>query len=246
MADDGKQPELFDPQSTAALRKKKANPPASTLQVTFNTFGSYIKLHWESASGRVAEMKITCSGQNELTWDLNEGGRHTVARTEVHRRWIWTQLEDFRERFPVAPRDLSTYRIIEDENNPNRQVKLPEKIVRGKLGWSYIAEEILTMGQELGGTSGPVGAPALVVPTLVRRELERVEQERQKRDELQERIRAAQQRQREREEQRQIERQARELAQVAKASTPPLEAKPAMVVPEVPVTVDLGSNCKTR
>src|SRR5262249_5830261 len=158
--------------------------------------------------------------------------------SSIHRNSVRARLRRVQERFPVSPAAIS---VVARKPDPAHRTRIISEDVkpwsRRESPWDWLEDEVLAMGEQVQEGFRP--ARMMVAPldpelrSFLEREQRREEKERQKREELLERIRAGEQRQREEQLRRQQERQARAAAQAQEKATA-AAAEPAKALAPLP------------
>ncbi len=242
-----RQPELFDGSQDQPAQGRYR------LKITLDFFHGGIELAWTERMQAIAAARlwVKATGENELTWELTEQGNHCSETTSHHRTAVRTRVVRFRQRFPVAQRDISIEALRVDPSDPQRpQRGLAKGWDIGESPWAELTNQIVFMGEQMDlefARSAPPLSPgippnmAAFFETEARRERKREEKQRKQREETLARVRLA--RERQRAEERRQEKKRRERAAQAEAhrSEPPapVPIKPVAPLPDVPIHLEV-------
>src|SRR5436190_21235981 len=89
-----KEPELFSEFATA---------PEVTLCITLDYAGACISIQWQEGwdGPVVAHVRITCTGLNEVTWEVKKPLNLPSQKSSLHRSSIRARANFFRKSFPT-------------------------------------------------------------------------------------------------------------------------------------------------
>src|SRR2546426_539174 len=129
------------------------------LCVTLDDAGNCIRLEWRKADANmpVAEARIVCTGFNELTWELNEGG--LPQKSSHHRTSIRARINHYRELFPAADVAISAGMIAFDPLAPKPKPDKwkPINLPANQSPWAWLEDRIVNMARELRFPFSPLG-----------------------------------------------------------------------------------------
>ncbi|MBI4658141.1 MAG: DEAD/DEAH box helicase [Verrucomicrobia bacterium] len=228
-----------------------AKTPRTVLRVRLDYAKGWIQLTWTNSASKavLAQMRIRCTGRDELTWHWENLGERRSDRSTHHRAFIRGKLHQLRDRFQVDDADFSAEAHRFEEKGAKRSGRTdPLALPLDVSPWTWLEEAIDCMAAELRGQFTPPARLMQGIDPEVNRFLEREEKrarkEERRREELQARIQQNQQRLREEKHKREMTRQARAAAAKQKppaATTQPVvSAAPRPETPPVPCTLDLG------
>jgi SNF2 family DNA or RNA helicase len=210
-------------------------------RVTLNLIEARIALEWfhGTAGPPFARMRVRCTGRDELTWELEDGGETKLDRTSHHRNAIRAQLRRLEAFYPVEPADISAYVIRPDPHNPREGAVSPlQAWAPEQSPWDWVEDEILHMAEQLRVQFSPLGQALAAIDPLLHADLEREARREEKRlrqqQELQARLRETQRRREEELRRRERARQHREAAARAKPVAAPSQSRPSTASPQAP------------
>jgi hypothetical protein len=215
------------------------------LRVTMECVGGFIGFDWTRVrdGGAVAVGMVTCSGPDELTWDLKLGGRTETDYSGCDLNSIHGQLRRWLLRWPVANGDFSAHTILLGKGRkPESREEPPFGPGQSPLPW--LADAIQAMAEQLRVSFSPLNQAmdtlAWTDPDFLRHE-QRFLRKEQERAEAEERRRETMERlareRREKEAAKAAQRKA-----IASQRTPkpaPAIAPPAPPLPSVPLRIEL-------
>jgi superfamily II DNA or RNA helicase len=159
MPDQPREPEFpFEPTAARAPGAPPAARSAHRLRVLLDHVLNCIQLEWSQAPAPAveAQVRIRCTGLNELTWELRRGGQDPAEPVTSlhHRSSIRARLNRLRRMFPVADTAVTfgDRRRLDD----GREVfhDLPSAVVSP---WWLLEAHILQMAQDLRAAFSPLG-----------------------------------------------------------------------------------------
>ncbi len=225
--------------------------PAFGLLVTLDYVGGFIQLDWTRIGtvAHQANLRIRCTGLNELTWELTVGGAIERDHSSLHRSAIRARLARLSKRFFVAEEAFITRaRRYSDRNKP---VVEPLKLPPAFPKWRWLEGEVVFMARDVRILFSPLGQmmrdieevdplPHVVIEEAARRE----EKKRRKHEETLARLRETQERLRvkrlKREAVRAAERKEHERAAAAStAAGVAAPVRPQRHVPPIPVSLQM-------
>lgn len=213
--------------------------------VTLDYVQSLILLKWSDARSNipVAELRIRCTGLDELTWELSPNPL-PPQKSSHHHTSVRSRLNHFRRMFPsgpavypgIIPCDRSAVKPKPGEWKP---IDLPAR----QSPWTWLENNIVEMAKALRVQFSPLGKlMSELDPVIVEREFHRearlIEREEREQAARATRLREAQARQ---EEKRRREAARRERA-APRTAPPPAHVAAAprrQPVPPVPLSIDL-------
>jgi len=237
------------------------DPDGFHVRMTCDTIQGFIQFDWSDGAAKpVACGRVTCSGPDELQWELSADGQKDIALSRHHLNSIRAQLQRWRARFPVHTARFSSC-MVRPGNSPSKAV-VAEQPPFGphESPWAWAEDNIKAMADSMRVQFSPLGrmmrdidplsqAEMLAYNNRLLRKERRREEEEQRRRATMERL-AAERRLRE---QRAAE--ANKSAEAAKAaearkSSASSNLKPPVAnlqsssaerppVPPVPLTIEL-------
>ena len=185
-----------------------AAPSTLRLCVTLQMVKGFIQFDWSDGGGTaVASGRVTCSGRDELRWELTVNGQTEKAESRHHLNSIRAQLQRWQLRFPVAHAQVSACWVSLVDNSSKPITKAEAPCGPGESPWNWIEDRIQGMAHGMRIEFSPVDRmlrdadPVTLAEArryeerLERKEQRRAEEE-QRRRETMERL-AAERRQRE-------------------------------------------------
>ncbi|MFM1945527.1 MAG: hypothetical protein RI897_4509 [Verrucomicrobiota bacterium] len=225
-----------------------APKPRLRVLATVDTNRGFIQLQWTRGAETVATGKITCTGRDELRWDLSSSGNTETTPSRHHANSIRAQIGHWFKRLPVAD-EYFTARIVSTGDHRSKTVIREEPpFCRQDPALPWLGRMVQEMAGALGAQFSPLAAilngPAGVDPDLdkyrermLRKEQRRIEEE-ERRHETMRRLAA----EREQKEAAKLARRMAIQAQRAKEShqTPqPQPATPILECPPVPEHIEM-------
>jgi len=222
------------------------------LSVTIETVGGFIQFDWSRIGDgmAIATGRITCSGPDELKWELTAEGAKETAHSRHHLNSIRGQLRNWFSRLPVANEDFSA-RTVSPGKNPSKpevyneppfgphESPLPwlEKIIHEMADALRI--KFSPLGRMIEEASGAAPDFLKYEQRLMRKEQRRAEEEQRRRETMQ---RLAEERRR-KEEAKAVQRKAlqSQRPQEALLDKSQSEAKPSerLPLPPVPLRIEM-------
>ncbi len=235
-----------------------AGVPATTdrqrrLRVTMETVGGFIQFDWSRTGdgAALAVGRVTCSGPDELNWELIVDGACETAHSRHHLNSIRGQLRRWFARLPVANQNVSARMVVPGKSRSKPEMRDELRFGPDESPLPWLENNIQEMANALRNRFSPMGRMMEeVVETnpdflkyegrWLRKERRRIEEEERRRETMQ---RLAEERRR-KEEAKAAERKAIEgqrakessPAKIASVATPPKERRP---LPAVSVRIEL-------
>ena len=217
------------------------------VQVTLECVGSFIQFDWTRIrdSAAVASGKVTCSGPDELTWELTLDGQADTAHSRHDLNAIRGQLRRWFLRLPVANEDYSARTIFPGKGrNPEIRIDPPFGAHESPLRW--LEQNIQAMAGQLRARFSPLNQLAEGIagtnPDFLRFEQRYLRKE-QQREEAEERrhetMRRLAEERRRKEEAKAAQRKAIESQRAKEVRKPIAPAPPDPPLPPVPLRIEL-------
>ncbi len=205
------------------------------LRVTFNVVRAQTEFTWteDEGSSPCATGVVTCSGPQELRWELTLPGEREVTRSSHVRASILGSLIQWSERFPVAVGGFEG-EWIELRPGNSKPVRSAEPFEPDESPWPWVLDNLVFMAQALTVKDSDLAA---AVERHTQRFLRREERQAEARQRQAETIR------RKTEERRRREREAATTRRPVPAmEKPPAVSSPASErppLPPVPVNLEM-------
>ena len=170
----GGMPELFP----------KAAQSGWQLEVTLDMIQGFVQCAWRAAQRGppVATGTIRCTGSDELTWELWNGGQQEITVSSHHLNSIRAKLDRWLARFPVDRERFAAFWVKPQRHSPKPLYVEEPPFGPGDSPWPWLADNIQAMANALRVRFSPLGKLADEMDALTRAELER-EQRRYRRKE---------------------------------------------------------------
>jgi superfamily II DNA or RNA helicase len=217
------------------------------LHVTLECVSGFIGFDWTRLrdGGVVAAGRVTCSGRDELTWELTLDGGKETAYSGRHLNSIRGQLRRWLSRWPAANEDFSAHTIVLGKGRKPESHEEPP-FAPDESPWPWLEQTIQTMAEQLPADFSPLDQvmDTLVEPDpeflryeqrFLRKEQERAEAEERRRETME---RLARER-REKEAAKAAQRKAIALQRAERVPQPaPAAPPPAAPPPAVPLRIE--------
>lgn len=199
-------------------------PDGFHVRLTCDTIQGFIQFDWsDGAAKNIASGRVTCSGPDELKWELSAGGHREIALSRHHLNSIRAHLQRWQARFPVITARFSSCMVRPGTTSSKAIVAEQPPFGPHESPWAWAEDNIKAMADSMRVQFSPLGrmmqdidplsqAEMLAYSNRLLRKERRREEEEQRRRETMERL-AAERRQRE---QRAAE--TRKAAEAAKAA----------------------------
>jgi len=202
------------------------------LRVTFDQIKCLAELVWSSPQDRsvVATGRVRVTGGDQLTWEIETGGRREPSITSHHRNSIRAALGAWLKQFPTNRDTLTAFWVKSQPNNP-KPLHVQEPPFRPhESPYAWIEDNLAAMAEALRFQFSPLGRVMQEMDPLARTELERYERRQMRKEQKRAEEEARRQetmarlaQERRRREQREAE--ARKAAGAKKAAPAPANLK---------------------
>ncbi len=238
--------------------EQTAGAPATTdrqrrLRVTIETVGGFIQFDWSRTSdgAALAAGRVTCSGPDELKWELTVGDARETAHSRHHLNSVRGQLRRWFARLPVANENFSARTVMPGKSRLKPEVREEPPFVPHESPLPWLESIIQEMANALRLRFSPLGRimeeAAETNPDFLkyeerflRKERQRIEAEERRHETMQ---RLAEERRR-KEEAKAAQRKALEArrakdAPAAKTTSAATRLKERPPLPPVPLRIEL-------
>jgi hypothetical protein len=152
------------------IRQHLALPPQSAfapfksteghqLRITIQTVDGFIQFDWSRTDNKaaLATGRVTCSGQDELKWELSVDGNTETVHSQHHLNSIRARLRHWLSRLPVANENVSARTVVRGKrfDKPESYDEPPFGQMESFLPW--LEETIQTMATALRLRFSPLG-----------------------------------------------------------------------------------------
>jgi superfamily II DNA or RNA helicase len=180
-------PEPKDATPTAADRQQR-------LRVTIDPGKGHIQLDWSRMAdgAALATGRVTCSGPDELTWDLTAGDARETAYSRHHLNSVRAQLRRWFLRLPVASQDVTARTVRGGKGLPRLQTTEERQFGPHESPLPWLESTIQEMAHALRVRFGPLGQMLEVAQTFpdildvderwLRKERRRMEEDQRRRE----------------------------------------------------------------
>ncbi len=249
----------------AIIRNHLALPPEQTagapvtkdrqrqLRITIETIGGFILFDWSRTSdgAALATGRVTCSGRDELKWELTVDGATETAHSRHHLNSLRGPLRHWFARLPVANQDVSAGTVIPGKSRGKSEIREEPPFGPHESPLPWIEKNLQEMAKALRVRFSPLGRlmeeASETDPDFLKYEERFLRKERQRREE-EERRRETMQRlageRRRKEAAKAAQRQALEAqrpketpAAKAGSAAVPLQERPPL--PPVPLRIEM-------
>lgn len=132
--------------------------PGLRLRITLEMVRGYIGFEWSDTAGRArADGRVTCSGPDELRWDLSEAGRMEPAVTRHHLKSIRSQLQRWRARFPVANTAVAARVVTRPAGHTQPVTREEPPFGPHESPWDWVEGNIKSMAETMRLQVSPLG-----------------------------------------------------------------------------------------
>jgi superfamily II DNA or RNA helicase len=248
----------------AIIRNHLALPPEETaglptttdrqrrLRVTVETVGGFIQFDWSRDGAALATGRVTCSGPDELKWELTVDGATETAHSRHHLNSLRGQLRRWFARLPVANENFSARTVMPGKSRAKPEVREEPPFGPHESPLPWLENNLQEMARAMSVRFSPLGRMMEEVAEtdpdflkyeerFLRKERQRIEEEERRRETMQ---RLAGERRR-KEEAKAAQRKALE-AQRAAAAKPNLKSEISNLnstgrppLPPVPLRIEM-------
>jgi len=204
------------------------------LLITLDYPQSSILLEWTDSATNIpaADLRVRCTGPNELTWELQPAGGRAPDKNSHDRSAIHSRINRFRKMFRVDAKAINCAFIPCDTSSGKPKAGKIQLIdlPLHKSAWTWLEENIASMAEALGRPLSPLDPIIEAVDPVIRRQLKRWEKLEQELAVRETAIQEGHKRRQEQQRRREAARQARQHLTAAKApASPPAPPKRAPV-----------------
>ncbi len=178
------------------------DPDGFHVRLTCDTIQGLIQFDWsDGAAKNIATGRVTCSGPDELKWELSAGGQREVALSRHHLNSIRAQLQRWQARFPVITARFSSCMLRPGTASSKTIVAEQPPFGPHESPWAWAEDNIKAMAESMRVQFTPLGrmmqdvdplsqAEMLAYNSRLLRKERRREEEEQRRRETMERLAA--------------------------------------------------------
>jgi superfamily II DNA or RNA helicase len=157
--------------------------PATTntrlrLRVTLELMRGYVQFDWSDVASGLPEAtgRVSCSGPDELRWDLTLGGHTETTHSTDHLNGIRGQLRQWVGRLPVMNDAVSASSVGPDQRTGRPMAREEPPFAPDESPWPWVEDNIKTMAETMRIQFSPLGRLMAEMDPLESAEFQRHEQ----------------------------------------------------------------------
>jgi len=128
------------------------------LRVTLQMVQWFIQFDWSDGTGKaLASGRVTCSGLDELRWELTIGGQTETAESRHHLNSIRSQLQRWAERIPVAHAQVSACWVEPSSTSSKPITREESPFGPHESPWPWIEGNVQSMARSMRVEFSPMG-----------------------------------------------------------------------------------------
>jgi superfamily II DNA or RNA helicase len=129
------------------------------LRVTLEMARRFIQFDWTDAEKGTATAtgRVSCSGRDELAWELTTGGRTETAHSKHHLNSIRGQLRRWVARLPVANKNFSARSVMPGKNSSKPVVCNEPPFGPSESPWPWLEDNLQAMAKAFHLEYSPLG-----------------------------------------------------------------------------------------
>jgi superfamily II DNA or RNA helicase len=128
------------------------------VRITLDMANGFIGFDWSDAAGQAAAGgRVTCSGPDELRWELTVDGQKEVAVSRHHLNSIRAQLQRWRARFPVAHAGVSARAVKLPMHHTKPVIHDEPPFGPHESPWAWAEDNIKAMADAMRVQFSPLG-----------------------------------------------------------------------------------------